>query len=375
MKYDYLVVGAGLYGAAFARAATDSGRRVLVLDRRPHIGGNVYTEKKGGIHVHMYGPHIFHTDNSVVWDFVNRFADFNDFINMPLAYSGGEFYHLPFNMHTFERMWGVKGADEARRIIEQQRESADADSSDSLEEYAIATVGTELYERFIKGYTEKQWGRKCGELPSSIIRRIPLRFEYDNRYFADRFQGVAVCGYTSMVHNMLDGIDIMPETDYLHDKERFDALADTVVYSGSLDALYDYRFGMLEYRALTFEHESLDIADYQGNAVVNYVDAEIPWTRITEHKWFNPVKKDSGADCDHTVISREYSSEWKPGKIRAYPVNDSANTALYNVYKAVADSDPKLIVGGRLGEYRYMNMDEVIASALDAFAQFRHDPR
>ena len=374
MKYDFLVVGAGLFGASFARAASDAGCSVLVIDKRSHVGGNVYTENVDGIHVHVYGPHVFHTDDKYVWDFVQRFASFNDFTNMPLARSGEEYYHLPFNMHTFEQMWGVSDADEARRMIESMRDGLNI-SEDNLEVFAINAVGRELYEKFIKGYTEKQWGRKCSELPASIIKRIPLRFEYDNRYFSDRFQGVPVCGYTTMVRNMLDGIDLMLETDYLDDKEHFNSLADKVVYSGSLDALYDYRFGTLDYRAVSFEHEKLDIPDYQGNAVVTYVDADVPWTRITEHKWFKFGKKSDGADCNYTVISREFSSEWKPGDLRAYPVNDLCNNDLYIRYRALADADSNLYVGGRLGEYKYMDMDDVIATALNFFTQLQHGLR
>lgn len=371
MKYDYLVVGAGLFGASFARVASDAGRSVLVIDKRPHVGGNAYTENMNGIHVHVYGPHVFHTDNTDVWKFVQRFAKFNDFVNMPLARSDGEYYHLPFNMHTFEQMWGVSSADEARRLIDKMREPPKSECAHSLEEFAISNIGRELYEKFIKGYTEKQWGRKCSELPASIIKRIPVRYEYDNRYFNDRFQGVPVGGYTSMVQNMLDGIDVVLDADYLDDRDRFNEMADTVVYSGSLDTLYDYRFGMLEYRAVSFEHETLSTADYQGNAVVTYVDADVPWTRITEHKWFNFGKKNDGADCDYTVISREFSSEWKPGEIRSYPINDSANNELYQRYKDIADNDPKLVVGGRLGEYKYMDMDDVIASALELFTRLQ----
>jgi len=360
--YDYLVVGAGLYGAVFARQATDAGKQVLVIDKRPHIGGNVYTESVEGIHVHVYGAHIFHTNDSRVWNYVNRFAQFNRFTNAPIANYKGQIYSLPFNMYTFNRMWGVTTPEEAAAIIETQRIAAGIREPKNLEEQAISLVGTDIYETLIKGYTEKQWGRKCTELPPFIIKRLPVRFTYDNNYFNALYQGIPIGGYTRMVENMLRDIPVQLNTDYLQNREELDTLAKQVVYTGPIDAYFDYQLGHLEYRSVRFETQVLDMPNFQGNAAVNYTDAETPWTRIIEHKWFEFGTQPK------TVISREYSSEWKPGDAPYYPVNDDRNNALYARYKALADAVPNVIFGGRLGEYRYYDMDAVIAAALDKAA-------
>lgn len=365
MKYDYLVVGAGLYGAVFAHEAAGKGRKVLVVDRRPNIAGNVYTEDIEGIHVHKYGAHIFHTNNRRVWKYVNQFAEFNRFTNSPVANYHGELYSLPFNMYTFNRMWGVVTPEEAAAKIEEQRKAAGITEPKNLEEQAISLVGTDIYEKLIKGYTEKQWGRPCTELPSFIIRRLPVRLTFDNNYFNALFQGIPVGGYTEMVANMLDGIEVRLDTDYLEHKAELDALADKVVYTGAIDAYFDYSLGALEYRSVRFETEVLDKPNFQGNAAVNYTDRETPWTRIIEHKWFEFGKDEAGNDLPKTVISREYSSEWKPGDEPYYPVNDEKNGRLYLQYRALADKEEKVFFGGRLGEYKYYDMDAVIASALD----------
>ena len=364
MQYDYLVVGAGLYGAVFAREATNAGKRVLVIDRRPNIAGNVYTEEIEGIQVHKYGAHIFHTNNREVWDYVNRFIEFNRFTNSPVANYHGELYSLPFNMYTFNKMWGVVTPEEAAAKIEEQKKAAGITEPKNLEEQAINLVGTDIYEKLVKGYTEKQWGRPCTELPSFIIKRLPVRLTFDNNYFNALFQGIPVGGYTKLVANMLDGIEVQLNVDYLTDKERLDALADKVVYTGAIDAYFAYKLGTLEYRSVRFETEVLDKPNFQGNAAVNYTDRETPWTRIIEHKWFEFGKDAAGNDLPKTVISREYSSEWKPGDEPYYPVNDEKNGALYAKYKELADQESKVIFGGRLGEYKYYDMDAVIASAL-----------
>ena len=363
--YDYLIVGAGLFGAVFAREAAGAGKKVLVIDKRPQIAGNVYTEEVEGIHVHRYGSHIFHTNNKEVWDYVGRFAEFNRFTNSPVANYRGELYSLPFNMYTFNRMWGVITPEEAAAKIDEQRREAGITEPANLEEQAISLVGTDIYEKLVRGYTEKQWGRPCRELPAFIIRRLPVRFTFDNNYFNALYQGIPVGGYTRMVERMLEGIEVRLNEDYLEDKETWDALARRVVYTGPVDAYFDYRLGYLQYRSVRFETELLDLANYQGNAVVNYTDRETPWTRIIEHKWFEFGKDAEGRDLPKTVISREYSSEWKPGDEPYYPVNDEKNGALYLQYKALADREDRVIFGGRLGEYKYYDMDKTIEAALE----------
>lgn len=359
MKYDYLVVGAGLFGAVFARQCADAGKSVLVIDKRPHIAGNVYTEPVEGINVHVYGAHIFHTNNKTVWNYVNRFAEFNRFTNSPVANYRGELYSLPFNMYTFNRMWGVVTPEEAAAKIQEQRAAAGITEPKNLEEQAISLVGTDIYEKLIKGYTEKQWGRDCRDLPAFIIKRLPVRLTFDNNYFNALYQGIPMGGYTQMVANMLEGIEVRLNTDYLADRENLDALARKVVYTGPIDAFFDYRLGTLQYRSVRFETEVLDMPNFQGNAAVNYTDRETPWTRIIEHKWFE------FGDQPKTVISREYSSEWSKGDEPYYPVNDERNGALYLQYKTLAQGESKVIFGGRLGEYKYYDMDAVIASALE----------
>ena len=363
-KYDYLIVGAGLYGATFARQMKESGKKVLVIDKRPTIGGNVYTENVEGINVHKYGAHIFHTNNKKVWDFVNRFATFNRFTNSPVANFHGELYSLPFNMYTFNKMWGVVTPREAEAKIEEQRKAAGIKEPENLEEQAISLVGTDIYEKLIKGYTEKQWGRPCTELPSFIIKRLPVRFTFDNNYFNALYQGIPVGGYTKMVRNMLEGIEVKVNADYLKNKAEYDSMADHVVYTGPVDAYFGYKLGYLQYRSVRFETEVLDIPNFQGNAAVNYTDSETPWTRIIEHKWFEFGKDENGKDIQKTVISREYSSEWKPGDEPYYPVNDKKNSDLYQEYRKLADQENKVIFGGRLGEYKYYDMDKVIEEAL-----------
>ena len=363
-QYDYLIVGAGLFGAVFAQQATKAGKSCLVIDKRDHIAGNIYTENVEGINVHRYGAHIFHTNNKEVWDYVNQFAVFNRYTNSPVANYKGELYNLPFNMNTFNKMWGVVTPAEAEAKIEEQRAAHFTAEPKNLEEQAINLVGTDIYEKLVKHYTEKQWGRDCKDLPASIITRLPVRFTYDNNYFNDRFQGIPMGGYTKMVENMLDGIEVRLNTDYLENKAALDALADKIVYTGPIDAYFDYKLGTLEYRSVRFENELLDKPSFQGNAAVNYTDRETPWTRIIEHKWFEFGKDENGNDLPKTIISREYSSEWKPGDEPYYPVNDAKNSALYAEYKKLADAEGKVIFGGRLGEYKYYDMDRVIAAAL-----------
>ena len=362
--YDYLVVGSGLFGAVFARQATDAGKKVLVIDKRPNIAGNVYTEKVEGINFHKYGAHIFHTNNTEVWNYVNRFATFNRFTNSPVANYKGELYSMPFNMYTFNKMWGVVTPEEAAAKIEDQRQEITGEPQ-NLEEQAISLVGRDIYEKLVKGYTEKQWGRDCKELPAFIIKRLPVRLTFDNNYFNALYQGIPIGGYTKMVANLLDGIDVQLNEDYLVDRAKWDALADKVVYTGAIDAFFNYSLGNLEYRSVRFENEVLDIPNFQGNAAVNYTDRETPWTRIIEHKWFEFGKDENGNDLPKTVISREFSSEWKPGDEPYYPVNDEKNGELYKKYRALAEQEEKVIFGGRLGEYKYYDMDAVIASALE----------
>lgn len=364
-KYDYIVIGAGLYGATFAREATDAGKKVLVIDKRSHIAGNVYTEEQEHIHVHIYGAHIFHTNNTQVWNYLQRFAVFNRFTNSPVANYKGELYSLPFNMYTFNKMWGVITPEEAVAKIEEQRKAAGITEPRNLEEQAVSLVGRDIFEKLIKGYTEKQWGRDCRELPAFIIKRLPVRYTFDNNYFNALYQGIPVGGYTRMVANMLEGIEVKLGTDYLQNKAEYDALADKVVYTGPIDAYFGYRLGYLQYRSVRFEKETLDIPNFQGNAAVNYTDRETPWTRIIEHKWFEFGKDADGNDIPKTIISREYSSEWKPGDEPYYPVNDESNSSLYQKYRELAESETNVKFGGRLGEYKYYDMDAVVASALD----------
>lgn len=363
--YDYLIVGAGLFGSVFARQATDAGKKVLVIDKRPNIAGNVYTEDIEKIHVHKYGAHIFHTNNKEVWEYVTKFAEFNRFTNSPVANYKGELYSLPFNMYTFNKMWNVITPQEAAAKIEEQRKEAGITEPQNLEEQAISLVGKDIYEKLIKGYTEKQWGRDCKDLPSFIIKRLPVRLTFDNNYFNALYQGIPVGGYTKMVANMLDGIEVRLNTDYLENKDELDKLAEKVVYTGAIDAYFDYKLGALEYRSVRFDTEVLDTPNFQGNAAVNYTDRETPCTRIIEHKWFEFGKDDEGNDIPKTVISREYSSEWKVGDEPYYPVNDEKNGKLYQEYKKLAEDEKNVIFGGRLGEYKYYDMDAVIASALD----------
>ena len=358
MKYDYLVVGSGLYGAIFAHEAKVHGKSVLVVDKRPNIAGNIYTENIEGINVHKYGAHIFHTNNKKVWNYITRFAEFNRFTNSPVANYKGELYSLPFNMYTFNKMWGVVTPEEAAAKIEEQRREITHEPQ-NLEEQAISLVGRDIYEKLIKGYTEKQWGRDCKDLPAFIIKRLPVRLTFDNNYFNALYQGIPDGGYTAMVEKMLEGIEVRLNVDYLADRESLNALADKVVYTGPVDAYFGYRLGALQYRSVRFETEVLDTDNYQGNAVVNYTDAETPYTRIIEHKHFEFGTQPK------TVISREYSAEWKPGDEPYYPVNDEKNGALYAEYKKLADAEPGVIFGGRLGEYKYYDMDKVIEAALD----------
>lgn len=364
MKYDYLVVGSGLYGAIFAHEAKAKGKSVLVVDKRPNIAGNVYTEKQEGINVHMYGAHIFHTNDKRVWNYITQFAEFNRFTNSPVANYKGELYSMPFNMYTFNKMWGVVTPEEAAAKIEVQKKEITGEPK-NLEEQAISLVGRDIYEKLVKGYTEKQWGRDCKELPAFIIKRLPVRLTFDNNYFNALYQGIPIGGYTKMVENLLDGIEVRLNTDYLEHKAELDALADKVVYTGPIDAYFGFKLGTLEYRSVRFENETLDIPNFQGNAAVNYTDRETPWTRIIEHKWFEFGKDEDGNDLPKTIISREYSSEWKAGDEPYYPVNDEKNGQLYAKYKELADKETGVIFGGRLGEYKYYDMDTTIASVLD----------
>ena len=357
-EYDYLIVGAGLFGAVFAREMTDAGKRCLVIDRRDHVAGNACTETMEGIAVHRYGAHIFHTNDDTVWSYVNRFARFNRFTNSPIANYKGELYNLPFNMNTFHQMWGVTTPAQARVEIRRQQEASGGEPQ-NLEEQAIRLVGRDIYEKLIKGYTQKQWGRPCTELPSFIIRRLPVRFTYDNNYFNAYHQGIPEDGYTALVERMLEGIPVHLHTDFLPRREELSALAERVLYTGPIDAYFDYRLGALEYRSLRFETELLDTDNYQGNAVVNYTDAETPYTRIIEHKHFVYGTQPK------TVITREYSAEWRPGDEPYYPVNDGKNAALYRAYRELAQREHRVIFGGRLGEYRYYDMDQVVRAALD----------
>lgn len=361
--YDYLVIGSGLYGAVFAHEAKKAGKSVLVIEKRPNIAGNVYTKQIEGIQVHQYGAHIFHTNHKTVWDYVTKFVEFNRFTNSPVANYKGELYSLPFNMYTFNKMWGVVTPEEALAKIQEQRKEITGEPQ-NLEEQAISLVGRDIYEKLIKGYTEKQWGRDCKDLPAFIIKRLPVRLTFDNNYFNALYQGIPVGGYTRLVERLLEGIEVRLNTDYLEHKEQLNKLAQKVVYTGAIDAYFDFKLGTLEYRSVRFETELLDMPNFQGNAAVNYTDRETPWTRIIEHKWFEFGKDAEGNDLPKTVISREYSSEWKKGDEPYYPVNDEKNSKLYAEYKKLAEQEKNIIFGGRLGEYKYYDMDAVIASAL-----------
>lgn len=358
MKYDYLIVGSGLFGATFARLATDAGKKCLVVDRKEHIAGNCYTHDDGGIHIHRYGPHIFHTSNKKVWEFVQRFADFNNFILSPKAWSNGKLYSLPFNMNTFYEMWGTYRPEDAKRKIDEQTYMGPVRN---LEEQALFLVGTDIYETLIKQYTEKQWGRPARKLPSFIIRRLPLRFTYDNNYFNDRYQGIPIGGYTKMFEKMLDGIEVRINTDYLQDKEYFDSIAKKVIFTGPIDEYFGYSLGELDYRSLRFEEKRLGEDNYQGNAVINYCDNSRKYTRIIEHKHFDKV------DTDHTVITKEYPQKYRRGLTPYYPINDKTNQDLYKKYKEMSNSLTNVMFGGRLAEYKYMDMHVVIESAMNKF--------
>ena len=362
--YDYLVVGAGLFGAVFAHEAKKNGKSVLVIDKRPNIAGNIYTEKVEGINFHKYGAHIFHTNDTGVWNYITQFATFNRFTNSPVANYKGELYSMPFNMYTFNKMWGVVTPEEAAEKIEEQKSEITGEPK-NLEEQAISLVGRDIYEKLVKGYTEKQWGRDCKELPAFIIKRLPVRLTFDNNYFNALYQGIPVGGYTKMVENMLDGIEVRLNVDFLKEREKYEALADRIIYTGAIDAYFDYALGNLEYRSVRFENEVLDIPNFQGNAAVNFTDRETPWTRIIEHKWFEFGKDEAGNDLPKTVISKEYSSEWKPGDEPYYPVNDEKNNKLYQEYKKMSEKEEKVIFGGRLGEYKYYDMDVTIRSVLN----------
>jgi len=361
-EFDFLIVGAGLYGATFARLAKDAGYKCLVIDKRSHIAGNIYTESIDGINVHKYGAHIFHTSNKQVWDFALRFADFNGYTNRVVANYKGEIYSMPFNMYTFNKMWGVVTPKEARAKLDEQIEGGRVECPQNLEEQAISLIGPDIYNKLVKGYTEKQWGRKATELPAFIIKRLPVRLTYDNNYFNDRYQGIPEGGYTSWIENMLEGIEVRCNTDYLVGRDSLRSLADKVIYTGMIDEYYDYKLGTLEYRSLRFEVEKMpDTDDFQGNAVVNYTDAETPYTRILEHKHFE------FNNCKGTIITREYPAEWKKGDEPYYPMNNDKNNELYESYRKLAEDDGDVIFGGRLGKYKYYDMDDTIADAMQDF--------
>ena len=359
MKYDYLIVGAGLCGAVFAYEAAKKGKKCLVVEKRNHIAGNIYCEERSGINVHMYGAHIFHTSDTKIWQYVNRFAEFNNYINSPIARYKDELYNLPFNMNTFSKMWNIVTPQEAKEIIASQIADLNIKEPKNLEEQALSLVGRDVYEKLIKGYTQKQWGRSCTELPSFIIKRLPLRFTYDNNYFNDRYQGIPIGGYTKIVEKLLAEAGGRLGCDYLKNKDEVNAMADKIIYTGMIDAYYDYKLGVLEYRSVRFETEELDTDNYQGNAVVNYTDADVPYTRIIEHKHFEYGKQPT------TIISREYSSEWKKGDEPYYPVNNDKNNSLYEKYRELANREDNIIFAGRLGGYKYYDMDKVIAATLE----------
>lgn len=360
--FNYLIVGSGLYGAVFAHEAIKRGKSVLVVEKRPHIGGNIYTENVGGINVHKYGAHIFHTNSKAIWDYVNQFAEFNRYTNSPIARYKDELYNMPFNMNTFSKMWGITTPAEAEEIIERQRAEIPS-APKNLEEQAIKLVGRDIYEKLVKGYTEKQWGRPCTELPTFIIKRLPIRFVYDNNYFNDKYQGIPLGGYTQMIEKMLDGVEVKLNTDFLADRENLSKLAEKIVYTGPIDAYFNYCYGELEFRSLRFETEDLPIENYQGDAVVNYTEFDVSYTRIIEHKHFE-FGCQGDNKTEHTVITREYPQVWQKGDEPYYPINDDKNNALYAKYKALADAEKNVIFGGRLGEYKYYDMDKVIEVAL-----------
>ena len=368
MRYDYLIVGAGLYGATFAQQMTEAGRRCLVVERRGHIGGNAYTELVNGVTVHRYGPHIFHTNDRQIWSYVRRFDDFNRFTNSPMAYYRGRMYSLPFNMLTFSQMWGVVSPEEAAAILLEQRREVDREPR-NLEEQAISLVGRDIYEKLVKGYTEKQWGRPCRELPCSIIKRLPVRLTYDSNYFDALYQGIPFGGYTNLVEKMLLGVDVRLGVDYLERKAELDAMAGRIVYTGPIDAYFGYALGPLQDRFIRFATDAMDNPNYQGNAVVNYTGRDIPWTRIIEHKWFLFGRDELGRELPNTVISREYSHEWSPGEEPYYPIGDDTNMELYRRYAELAAGEKNVVFGGRLGSYRYYDMDQVIRAALDTAAK------
>lgn len=363
-KYDYLIVGSGLFGAVFANEMTKSGKKCLVIDKRDHIGGNIYTKEVEGINVHMYGAHIFHTSDKKIWDYVNQFAEFNRYTNSPVARYKDELYNMPFNMNTFSKMWGVVTPKEAKEKIEAQIKEANIKEPKNLEEQALSLVGRDIYEKLVKGYTEKQWGRKANELPSFIIKRLPVRFTYDNNYFNDKYQGIPNGGYTTIIEKMLDGVDVRLNTDFFADRQEFSEIADKILFTGMIDEYFDHCYGYLEYRSLRFENETLDEENYQGNAVVNYTEYEIPYTRIIEHKHFEFMCQDESKRVPKTVITREYPADWKPGDEPYYPMNDEKNNALYEKYKALAEKESNVIFGGRLGMYKYFDMHNVIAEAI-----------
>ena len=366
--YDYLIVGAGLFGSVFAYEAKKRGKKVLVIDKRSHIGGNIYTKEIEGIQVHQYGAHIFHTSNEKVWKYINQFATFNRYTNSPVARYKDELYNMPFNMNTFHAMWGVKTPEEARNKIQEQIREAGITEPQTLEEQAISLVGKDIYEKLVKGYTEKQWGKRATELPAFIIRRLPVRFVYDNNYFNDTYQGIPVGGYTAIIEKMLEGLEVRLDTDFLAQRESLSEAADKIVYTGMIDAYYDYCFGELEYRSLRFETELLDMENYQGNAVVNYTEYEIPYTRIIEHKHFE-FQCQNGTENPKTVITREYPHVWSRGDEPYYPMNDEKNSAVYSRYKEKAEGEKNIIFGGRLGMYRYFDMHQVIEAALECVKQ------
>lgn len=359
MKFDYLIVGAGLYGAVFAFEAQKRGKKCLVIEKRNHIGGNIYCENIDGINVHKYGAHIFHTSNEKIWNYVNQFAEFNNYVNSPIAKYKGELYNLPFNMNTFSKMWNISTPQEAKEIIQNQILSLNIKEPHNLEEQALSLVGKDVYEKLIKGYTEKQWGRECKDLPAFIIKRLPLRYVYDNNYFNDKYQGIPIGGYNQIIDKMLDGIEVRTNVDFFTNRNELEKIAEKIIYTGMIDQYFDYKLGVLEYRSIRFETEKLLMENYQGNAVVNYTDREVPYTRVIEHKHFEFGKQ------PFTVISREYSSEWKKGDEPYYPINNEKNNALYEKYRKMAQNEGKVILGGRLGSYQYYDMDKVIIAALD----------
>ncbi|WP_297982004.1 UDP-galactopyranose mutase [uncultured Methanobrevibacter sp.] len=364
VEYDYLIVGSGLFGSVFAYEMNKKGKKCLVIEKRDHIGGNVYTEEKECINVHKYGAHIFHTNNKEIWNYINQFAEFNRYTNSPVANFNGELYNLPFNMNTFYQMWGVKNPDEAKAKIEEQKSEANIIEPKNLEEQAISLVGKDIYEKLVKGYTEKQWGKKCEELPSFIIKRLPVRFTFDNNYFNDLFQGIPIGGYTKIIEKMLEGIEVRLNIDFFDDKEKWLSIADKVLFTGMIDQYYDYCFGELEYRGLQFEFETLDMENYQGNAVINYTDAETPFTRIIEHKHFE------SSESQKTIITREYPKTWEKGEEAYYPLNDEKNSELFDKYQCLAKKEEKVVFGGRLGMYQYFDMWKVIEEALKLVDSF-----